>query len=1202
MLKQIIPAVFLLLVLIAFLLTGTAQAEEKVAKYPSGGAILVDPTKDPGLIRADIRPVSKNYRGGDAPLSFSIDLSSKMPPVGNQGVQPSCTAWACGYYYKTFQEGLEYGWDLTNSSYQMSPAFLFNLATGYDGMGTSLPQTLYILAFVGIAPLSTCPYDQHDHVTWPDETSFDCAGFFRTESNVYYVDIATPSGESHIKTRLADNKLALLNVAIYDNALYNIDYFDYNYCINSTPRGNFMGYHNVCIVGYDDNRSTLDGNGAFKMVNSWGTGWGNEGYFWVSYQALSDPDIVSPWTFFTDDRAVNPPNTHYTPDLKIAFRAVHALRNTCVIEVGLGNDSSPDWSKQVYPFDLGGGNRPFPSHDIIVDITEARDNISATGNNNFYLKMTDNSSDSTSGLLSEFRLIDYQNEGKVSTSGETPTSVPEFGANTANLTAYIGTPAEASYQSPGNGASTLPLNTQISWETADGANSYDVYFGTTTPPPLLCSNYTSTSWDPGTLNCSTTYYWRIASVNGYGYVEGQVFSFNTVQAVQIESTSLPSTLVNYPYYESLQSSGGIGPYTWSNTGALPEGLELSSEGLITGIVGSGASGAYSFTARCEDSYGEYSTTMLEILVDSDLDNDSMPDSWETAFGVDDPTEDLDNDGLTNLQEYINATNPNSNNNALTDSDGDGMPDVYEESKNVNDPAADPDGDGVSNAVEYRNGTDPNVTNTDYLDNNGDGIPDIWMVAKGFDPFSLADLSNDPDSDMMTNGEEYWNGTNPFEDNFTMQDSDGDKMPDSYELGFGLDKDTDDAGGDDDLDCVSNLREYYNGMPPNVDDAAMTDLDGDGMPDRWEYANALQVGVSDDLDDPDNDGIVNLTEYQSGWQPYDLDPPLSLTGLQGANGSVVVIQWNPSTAYDFKEYRIYRSLTAFNNTSGISTIASIDNQAVASFEDNSVTVGGSYFYAVTAVDRSLNENSSVLSMGPIGPDDGVPSAVTNLGVGKGNASGSIELTWDAYSGVDFDYYNIYRSESYIADVSGMPPLATVDEQGNASYSDLVTEDNNYYYAVTVVDVLGYENPTVFCAGPIDNIAPQNVTGFSAVPQTRQVNLSWNASSSYDCQGYRIYINNGSNYDNGTNVGNVTEYAILGLDPDILYTFKITSYDDANNESGGVTVSAQLLKPQGSSGGCSINRYQGNYCTGELAGCLLPIVLFVITLFVLRKSII
>jgi len=97
---------------------------------------------------------------------------------------------------------------------------------------------------------------------------------------------------------------------------------------------------------------------------------------------------------------------------------------------------------------------------------------------------------------------------------------------------------------------------------------------------------------------------------------------------------------------------------------------------------------------------------------TDTDNDGMPDFFENNFGLDpnDPSDaalDGDSDGLTNLEEWQNFTDPTN-----ADSDNDGLS----------------DGDEVNT-----HGTDPRDTDTD-----GDSLSDGGEVAVGLDPLDPAD--------------------------------------------------------------------------------------------------------------------------------------------------------------------------------------------------------------------------------------------------------------------------------------------------------------------------------------------------------------------------------------------------------------------------------------------------------------------------------
>jgi len=86
--------------------------------------------------------------------------------------------------------------------------------------------------------------------------------------------------------------------------------------------------------------------------------------------------------------------------------------------------------------------------------------------------------------------------------------------------------------SPSDGATEQSSEVDLSWSGGDpdagDTVTYDIYFGTTSPPPQVKSNHPSTTYDPGSLDHDTQYYWHIvAHDNRGGETEGPEWDFTT---------------------------------------------------------------------------------------------------------------------------------------------------------------------------------------------------------------------------------------------------------------------------------------------------------------------------------------------------------------------------------------------------------------------------------------------------------------------------------------------------------------------------------------------------------------------------------------------------------------------------------------------------------------------------------------------------
>ena len=217
-------------------------------------------------------PVSPRYR---AFLPAEVDLSSAFPRPQTQGSQPSCTAWAVGYALRSYYEHWRRGWDIGDRRHLVSPAFIYDRLVAKlpnCSQGTSISAALELLRTEGAPSLAAAPYDPRQCRLAATPALLEAAQGFRIDGwqTVDFTVLDNVKGELQagnpvvIGMEVAEPFTRLAGDAVYDDT--------------SAPG---MMAHALVVVGYSERRQ------AFKLMNSWGPGWGDGGFGWISYRAFA---------------------------------------------------------------------------------------------------------------------------------------------------------------------------------------------------------------------------------------------------------------------------------------------------------------------------------------------------------------------------------------------------------------------------------------------------------------------------------------------------------------------------------------------------------------------------------------------------------------------------------------------------------------------------------------------------------------------------------------------------------------------------------------------------------------------------------------------------------------------------------------------------------------------------------------------------
>ena len=208
------------------------------------------------------------------PPALPSIFSLIMPPVQNQGGEGICVPFATTYaarsvdqFYKTNASSYNDGTNI------FSPEFIYDqIKTSDCGSGTGVVTALDFLVNSGVCTWQSMPYSSSNGCSLiPTISQTSEAASYKITS---YSKIAV-SDVTAMKTMVV-NKHALIITVGTDNSFWN-----------ATPGFIWKSYsgpmgisHALVICGFDDAKH------AYKVMNSWGTTWGEAGFSWIDYDFL----------------------------------------------------------------------------------------------------------------------------------------------------------------------------------------------------------------------------------------------------------------------------------------------------------------------------------------------------------------------------------------------------------------------------------------------------------------------------------------------------------------------------------------------------------------------------------------------------------------------------------------------------------------------------------------------------------------------------------------------------------------------------------------------------------------------------------------------------------------------------------------------------------------------------------------------------
>jgi C1A family cysteine protease len=213
------------------------------------------------------------------PASYDLRTYGKVTAVRNQGNCGSCWAFGCMASLESFLLNGETR-DFSENNLKDKAGFD---KTCCDG-GNAHMSTAYFARWDGPAN------ETDDQYAYPSCTSPPSVPIQKHVQDVIYIPGRSSDVDNDgIKQAVMTYGAVTISMNWVDDQWNKTSYWNPSPYWAYYYNGSLTTNHMVAVVGWDDNyaasnfSTTPPGNGAFLIKNSWGTGWGNSGYFWISY-------------------------------------------------------------------------------------------------------------------------------------------------------------------------------------------------------------------------------------------------------------------------------------------------------------------------------------------------------------------------------------------------------------------------------------------------------------------------------------------------------------------------------------------------------------------------------------------------------------------------------------------------------------------------------------------------------------------------------------------------------------------------------------------------------------------------------------------------------------------------------------------------------------------------------------------------------